>query len=175
MALKTKILYKDGIEKRNDFLKAKKIANTIEIYIKEEEIQKKLRETHIHNANSWQIQAILLSKMEELGFISEKKGLFNNYPTKQLRPDYFLDIGNNKGIIIEVERGKTIANNMDLLDLWKCHICSSANFLFLIIPQIRQTAKGGHNNIFDIVEKRMQSFFEKINYTNVDAVFLFGY
>ncbi len=113
--------------------------------------------------------------MKELGFMSEKKGLFSNYATKQLRPDYFLDLGSNKGILIEVERGKTIANNMDLLDLWKCHICSKANILFLVIPQIRQTAKGTPNTIFDTVERRIKSFFETQNYTNVDAVFLFGY
>jgi hypothetical protein len=63
---------------------------------------------------------------------------------------------------------------MDLLDLWKCHICDEANFLFLIIPNIRQTAMG-QNIIFKTVERRMLTFFETENYTNVDGVFLIGY
>ena len=75
---------------------------------------------------------------------------------------------------MEVERGKTIANNMDLLDLWKCHICSNANFLFLVIPNIRQTATG-RNIIFETVERRMTTFFKSENYTNVDGVFIIGY
>jgi hypothetical protein len=38
------------------------------------------------------------------------------------------------GIILEVERGKTTINNMDLLEFWKCHICAHADFLFLMVP-----------------------------------------
>jgi len=92
-----------------------------------------------------------------------------------LRPDYYYKLGINKGILIEVERGKTLTNNMDLLDIWKCHICKEANFLFLIVPQIRQTNKGGETVTFNNVVKRLESFFEKDSYINVDAVFLFGY
>ena len=43
---------------------------------------------------------------------------------------------------MEVERGKTVLNNMDLLDVWKCHICESANYLFLIVPQMRHDGAG---------------------------------
>jgi len=39
-----------------------------------------------------------------------------------LRPDYFLKL-DDTGILLEVERGKTTINNMDLLDFWKCHLC----------------------------------------------------
>ena len=43
------------------------------------------------------------------------------------------------GIILEVERGKTTINNMDLLDFWKCHICSYAHGLYLLVPtELRQ-------------------------------------
>ena len=43
------------------------------------------------------------------------------------------------GIILEVERGKTTINNMDLLDFWKCHICAHADYLFLMVPrELRQ-------------------------------------
>jgi hypothetical protein len=172
--IQTQIIYKDEIENRLDFIRAKTIADELILFMNRKEIQTSLAETHQLYANSGQIQEIILPKAKELGFSSEKKGLFSDYPVKQLRPDYYLNLGSGKGIIMEVERGKTIHNNMDLLDLWKCHICSNANFLFLIIPQFRQTEKG-QNTIFDTVERRMDTFFNSKNYTNVDAVFLFGY
>lgn len=76
---------------------------------------------------------------------------------------------------MEVERGKTKANNMDLLDVWKCHICKTANCLFLIVPIVRQTEKGKSEIIFESVFKRLSVFFQLKNHINVDAVFLFGY
>ncbi len=170
----TKILFKDGIDKRKDFLVAQNIFNELVTFMSETETQNRLADTHKLHAKSGEIQEIILSKTMELGFTSEKNGLFNNLSVKQLRPDYFLKLDNKSGIIMEVERGKTIANNMDLLDIWKCHICKEANFLFLIIPNIRQTATG-QNIIFNTVERRMSTFFKTENYTNVDGVFLIGY
>lgn len=172
--IKTKILYKENIENRNDFIKANDVFNSLIQFMEETETQNRLEKTHQLFAKSGQIQEIILTKTIELGFSSEKNGLFNNLSVKQLRPDYYLKIDNSAGIIMEVERGKTIANNMDLLDLWKCHICSNANFLFLVIPNIRQTATG-RNIIFETVERRMSTFFNSKNYTNVDGVFIIGY
>ena len=169
-----KIHFKENIEERKDFLFSKEVFDKLVTFMEKDEIQKRLKQTHILNANSSEIQDILLTKTNELGFKSEKTGLFKEYPVKQLRPDYFLKINSEKGIIIEVERGKTIANNMDLLDLWKCHICRNANFLFLVVPNIRPTAKG-RNIIFKTVVRRMDTFFKTNNYTNVDAVFILGY
>ena len=63
---------------------------------------------------------------------------------------------------------------MDLLDLWKCHICDNANFLILVIPNIRYSAKGSQK-IFEHVEKRISTFFIEGKYTNVDSVFIIGY
>jgi hypothetical protein len=172
--IKTKILYKENIENRDDFIKANNVFNSLIQFMEETETQNQLEKTHQLHAKSGQIQEIILTKTIELGFSSEKNGLFNNLSVKQLRPDYYLKIDNSAGIIMEVERGKTIANNMDLLDLWKCHICSNANFLFLVIPNIRQTAIG-RNIIFETVERRMTTFFKSENYTNVDGVFIIGY
>ena len=76
---------------------------------------------------------------------------------------------------MEVERGKTTNNNMDLLDVWKCHICEEANYLFLLIPNVRQNGKGGKTQTFSPVVKRLHSFFIKENYINVNAIFIFGY
>ena len=51
---------------------------------------------------------------------------------------YYLDL-DETGIILEVERGKTTINNMDLLDFWKCHICVHAHYLILVVPvELRQ-------------------------------------
>lgn len=172
--IKTKIFTKENIEKRNDFKNATIIFQSLVQFMESADIQEKLESTHQLHAKSGEIQEIILDKTKELGFSSEKNGLFNNQPVRRLRPDYYLELEKNSGIIMEVERGKTIANNMDLLDLWKCHICENANFLFLIIPKIRQTAKG-RNIIFETVERRMTTFFDMENYTNVDGVFIIGY
>ena len=80
------------------------------------------------------------------------------------------------GILLEVERGKTTINNMDLLDLWKCHICREANVLFLFVPsELRQNESMSPRREFATVSSRLESFFEPGNETNVEALFLFGY
>lgn len=172
------IIHKYGIENRNDFIDAKEIFDKLVSFMEETDTQNKLTKTHKLHAKSGEIQEILLSKTKELGFTSEKNGLFNNLSVKQLRPDYYLELqtqcNTKRGIIMEVERGKTIANNMDLLDIWKCHICEEANFLFLIVPEIRQKAKG-QNTIYNSVKRRISTFFKLENYINVDGVFLIGY
>ncbi len=114
--------------------------------------------------------------MESLGFVSEKKGLFEEYDVAGLRPDYYKPIGNT-GILFEVERGKTNANNMDLLDVWKTHICKEAHHLFLMVPIIRQTKSNPKGTkIFMGVDKRVTSFFlDQENEVNVRSVSIFGY
>jgi hypothetical protein len=64
---------------------------------------------------------------------------------------------------------------MDLLDLWKCHICEHASYLFLIVPQERPSQNGSIMWHFKSAQKRLATFFEPKNHVNVDAVFLFGY
>lgn len=165
-----KIYSKPGIENRNDYIIANKIAEKLINHLNEIEIVDMVVKAHIPNAKSSEIQNIFLPKVDELGFASEKKGLFQGTSVSSLRPDYFLKIDERSGIIMEVERGKTLANNMDLLDLWKCHICPEANFLFLVVPNIRKTRK-----VFNAVSKRISTFFSAETFTNVDAVFIFGY
>ena len=80
------------------------------------------------------------------------------------------------GILLEVERGKTTTNNMDLLDFWKCHLCKQADYLFLMVPQALK-----HNDAmtpkkeYASVVKRLKTFFAPGNATNVRAVHIFGY
>jgi hypothetical protein len=65
---------------------------------------------------------------------------------------------------------------MDLLDLWKCHICADANVLFLFVPaELRQNPEMAPRREFATVSSRLESFFEPGNETNVEALFLFGY
>jgi hypothetical protein len=133
----------------------------------------------MHRANlpgvsSAEVQATFLPFATELGFRSEAKGLFREYENK-LRPDYYRAV-EGSGILLEVERGKTTTNNMDLLDFWKCHLCRTADYLFLMVPQALQhnptmTPKREYNSVV----KRLDTFFVKGNETNVRAVHIFGY
>lgn len=175
MTISIEVLRKDNIANQTEFEIVTKTALELELFLNQELIQSKITSTHKLHAKSSEIQEILIDKAIELGFQTEKKGLFANYQTSSLRPDYFKPLTTNTGIIMEVERGKTTINNMDLLDVWKCHICENANYLFLIIPKVRQNNKGGGSPTFNTVHKRLQSFFVKQNYINVDAIFIFGY
>ncbi len=157
-----------------EFYLAQKIAKEIYNYMCTPEVSKELRETHQVNAKSHQIQDIILPKCKELGLASEKKGLFSNYATAQLRPDYYIPL-NSTGLIMEVERGKTTTNNMDLLDIWKCHICEKADYLLLVVPVVRQTNSGRRTKIYEHVIKRISSFYSAQNYVNVKGCFIIGY
>lgn len=75
-----------------------------------------IKECHKLNGTSHQVRAVLNDKLAELGFQSEKQGLFAEYPVASLRPDFYRRV-QNSGIILEIERGKTLTNNMDLLDV----------------------------------------------------------
>ncbi len=160
--------------KETEFSMAQTVAKEIYGYMCMPDISEKLSKTHQVDAKSHEIQEIILPKCSELGMSSEKKGLFSSYVTAQLRPDYYLAL-NNTGLIMEVERGKTITNNMDLLDIWKRHICERAEHLLLIVPIIRQTRNGGKTKIYEYVIKRISSFFNTQNYVNVKGCFIIGY
>jgi hypothetical protein len=125
--------------------------------------------------SSQEVQSVFREFVLSLGFLDESRGLFQEYETRALRPDYFLRI-RNTGILLEVERGKTTINNMDLLDFWKCHLCAHAHYLFLVVPRaLRQNATMSPRNEFASVAKRLGTFFHPSNRTNVRGLFLFGY
>ncbi len=124
--------------------------------------------------SSGSVQQTFLEFLRTLGFESEKVGLFSNVDLA-LRPDFYLRMGST-GILLEVERGKTTINNMDLLDFWKCHLCPHANYLFLLVPTaLRQNSSMRPRNEFASVERRLAPFFDAGNYTNVRGLHLFGY
>ena len=133
-----------------------------------------MRQANLPGVSSAEVQATFLPFALELGFTSEAKGLFLEYENR-LRPDYYRPI-EGSGILLEVERGKTTTNNMDLLDFWKCHLCRTADYLFLMVPQALKhndtmTAKKEYKSVV----KRLDTFFVAGNETNVRAVHIFGY
>ncbi len=161
-----------GFFKKEDIL-LEDIRNVIEVahkvaeYVDQENIITQLKNLNAPGNSSSKIQDIFINFCIDLGFESEKKELFKDY---NLRPDYYKKL-NNGGILLEVERGKTISNNMDIYDLWKCHICEEASHLFLFVPHyVSHTS-----NIYESSRRRLKSFFTKKNSINVDSLFLFGY
>lgn len=120
------------------------------------------------------VQATFGDFARDLGFENEKTGLFAAEELA-LRPDYFRRVGSS-GVLLEVERGKTTINNMDLLDFWKCHVCTHAHYLFLLVPvALRQNPTMSPRNEFAMVVRRLARFFTPATYTNVRGLCVFGY
>ena len=175
--MKKNIEFKRFVNKKADpeELKiVKSLSKKFFLYLNKKETVEKLKSFHTLGNSSQKIQDVFISHLKELGFESEKKGLFKNY-NSQLRPDYYKKL-KKSGIILEVERGKTLKNNMDLLDVWKCHICKEANYLFLFVPkELRHNYEMTPRNQYEKVKNRLESFFTDENYTNVRGLVIFGY
>jgi hypothetical protein len=118
------------------------------------------------------VDAVVHPAAASLGFASQRKDLFAGYPIR-LQPDWFYRLPPT-GILLEVERGKTLANNMDLLDLWKCHICREADHLFLVVPMKVRRSKS-LENVYPRVVTRMKTFLVPGNEVNVRSIAIFGY
>ena len=159
MSIERHVLKKSNQYDANVFIKVSAIADDFAQFLRTPEIENAISEVHKHGATSTQVQAIVCPGAEKLGFANEKKKLFKQYSVPALRPDFYMQIGTT-GILLEVERGKTLTNNMDLLDLWKCHICEHADFLFLLVPNKRHAATGNGTRPYVQVKKRLSTFFE---------------
>jgi hypothetical protein len=172
--MKLKVFKRHDLD-QSIFDEVEKVGNAIYDFCIEERTSVAFKKANNPGTSSSVVQDVILEKALELGFQSEKKGLFGEIPTSNLRPDYFLKVG-SAGIIIEVERGKTIMNNMDMLDMWKCHLCNHANHLFLFVPvALKHNTRAKAYNPFNVVCNRMQPFFYENNYTNVHSLWVFGY
>jgi hypothetical protein len=151
------------------------VADALHEFLQLAEVAARIVAANQPGRSSADVQSVFLAQARQLGFRDESKGLFGGYPSSGLRPDYFMPLGDT-GILLEVERGKTTINNMDLLDFWKCHICAYADYLFLMVPiELRQNDSMSPRREFASVAKRLGSFFERRNYTNVRGLCLFGY
>jgi len=158
-----------------EYLEVRSIAYTLLQRLNEEATLKLISAANKPGQSSGRIQAAFLDHARSLGFVDESKGLFVSYETSALRPDYFRTL-DNTGILLEVERGKTTINNMDLLDFWKCHLCEHAHYLFLMVPiELRQNPSMSPRREYTTVVKRLSSFFMPRNYTNVRGLFVYGY
>ena len=144
-------------------------------YMNRPNVYAQLCKANVPRSESQNVQAVIKDKTSELGFRDESKGLFAGYSTRGLKPDYYREVGCT-GVILEVERGKTINNNMDFLDFWKCHICRVASFLILLVPtELRHNDKDRPTQAFRAASNRLESFFVTENYTNVWGLVLLGY
>jgi hypothetical protein len=151
------------------------IADALYAHLESVEVAAAIREANQPGRSSVEVQNVFLDHARQLGFSDESTGLFAGYVTSALRPDYYLPLLGT-GVLIEVERGKTTINNMDLLDFWKCHICEHAHYLILLVPmELRQNDTMAPRREFATVRNRLATFFDQGNYTNVRGLFLFGY
>lgn len=159
----------------DEFQRVLRIAESLRDNLDTAETRVRIAKVNALGIPSQAVQACIVDHALSLGFQSEKMGLFESYITAHLRPDYYLKLSEGRGVILEVERGKTTANNMDLLDIWKCHICHDAQYLFMMVPMLRPDKNGKMQKIYTKVVERMDPFFRKDNYVSVYGLFLFGY
>ena len=160
-----RVFIRPGLVESENLNKALETSRQVSEILNDKKVKDAIAEVHKFGASSHNVQKSILDQMVSLGFVSEKKGLFASYKVSGIRPDYFKPLPGG-GILFEVERGKTIANNMDLLDVWKTHLCSEAKHLFLMVPNLRVTEKGSSQKIFNTVENRIETFFFERKYTN---------
>ncbi len=163
-----------GHEAGSEWAEVLGVADTLTEHLNSPEIARRIEEANQPGQSSAAVQEVFLAEALSLGFRDERKGLFASYESA-LRPDYFLELGST-GVILEVERGKTTINNMDLLDFWKCHICEHADYLFLMVPlELRQNPTMSPRREFATVARRLETFFLPGNFTNVRGLVLMGY
>ena len=131
-----------------------KISNIIQEYLNQKEVYQRIQNSNIKGTDSQVIQKIIEEIAVPLGFKDEKQGLFKKYKDSGLRPDFYKKIGKN-GILMEVERDKTTTNNMDLLDIYKCHICEEAITYFCLFKLKLVTQK----TYIKMFVKKLRIFF----------------
>lgn len=169
------VLAKETASSRPEWCQVEELASGLRDHITLAETRALVVAANQPSLASTGVQAAIAPFLAGCGFRSEAKGLFAGYEPRNLRPDFYLPVGGS-GVLLEVERGKTIDNNMDLLDLWKTHICRGADHLFLLVPtEYRSNPAKPARNLFRAVEARLSTFFQPANHTNVESVVLFGY
>ncbi|WP_229053454.1 hypothetical protein [Aeromicrobium sp. Leaf350] len=158
-----------------EYTQVSRVSDALLAHLNEDDARALLAAANLPGISSAMVQNSFAKFTDGLGFVSEAKGLFSTYENKALRPDFYLDLGSN-GILMEVERGKTTTNNMDLLDVWKTHLCLHADYLFLMVPQaLKHNDTMSPKKEYASVVKRLSSFFVPGNFINVRALHIFGY
>jgi hypothetical protein len=133
---------------------------------------------HVHGAQSGAIQKLVSSiLLQKMGFEEEVVLLPQDGFVSRARPDFYFDLGQERGILAEVERGGTTTNNHDLKDLWKTHVASNAQHLFLIVPNSNWKRDGtAREKPYPIVVRRLGAFFgDTRRQVDVASLHIFGY
>lgn len=110
----------DPYRDTEEFTEVASVADRLLEHLKEPGVEALIRAADRPGESSRGVQMAFLPFATKLGFRDESTGLFAAYESA-VRPDYYMPLGET-GIILEVERGKTVRNNMDFLDFWKCHV-----------------------------------------------------
>jgi hypothetical protein len=174
MTVSLKKFVQQQFEYSEEWVEVSMLADRLCNHLNTPESSARIAEANQPGRSSAAVQATFGDFARDLGFENEKIGLFANEELA-LRPDYFRRVGSS-GVLLEVERGKTTINNMDLLDFWKCHVCVHAQYLFLLVPvALRQNPTMSPRNEFVSVARRLARFFTPNTYTNVRGLCLFGY
>ncbi|MCH1867423.1 hypothetical protein [Nocardioides sp. CFH 31398] len=137
-----------------------------------------IKDLHVHGAQSKAVQDHMARLLkDELGFGEEVVLTPQTGLVTQARPDFFLPISGDRGVIAEVERGGATTNNHDLKDLWKAHVAPDVQHLFLIVPQSNWRADGtSREKPFPLVARRLGAFFgSQRREIDVVSVHVFGY
>ena len=106
-----RVFLRPGLVESQNLRETLEVSGQVREILKNQKVKDSIAEVHKFGASSHTVQKSILDQMESLGFVSEKKGLFASYKVSGIRPDYFRNMEGG-GILFEVERGKTIANNM---------------------------------------------------------------
>lgn len=133
---------------------------------------------HVHSAQSSAVQRIVAELLRErLGFTEEVVLPAQEGFTTRARPDFVYALAPGRGVIAEVERGGTTTNNHDLKDLWKTHIATNAQHLFLVVPNANWNESGAaRERPFARVVTRLGSFFgDPRREVDVVSLHVFGY
>jgi hypothetical protein len=149
---------------------AQAVAESIDDRISQVASSDEFMQANSLGASSSQVQALLTPTLENLGFESE---LRSKAVSAEFRPDFTKFVGGS-AILAEIERGKTLDNNMDMLDMWKTHVHPVANHLILIVPVWYETSKFKRSTFMSVC-RRMEPFFAPGNYSNVHSLHIVGY
>lgn len=134
-------------------------------------------EAHVHGAQSSAIQQLMRDLLLDVGFVEEEVLSPQDGFVTRARPDFFLHLGSQRGVLAEVERGGTVNNNHDLKDIWKAHIAEDAQHLFLIVPVSNFRSDGSaRERPFNRVVHRARSFFgDPRRQVDILSLHVFGY
>lgn len=133
---------------------------------------------HVYRAQSKVIQLIVSKLLKDtLGFDEEIVLTPQDGLVVRPRPDFVYHLDSGRGVLAEVERGGTTANNRDLKDLWKTHLSPDAQHLFLVVPHANWDKEGrAREHSFHRVTARLSTFFgDERREIDVMSAHIFGY